>query len=192
MVGGRRRTLRAWALVLAGAAIAGGVGCGGTQRVTVGPPTTMSPLEVSVDPSGRPYDEWLRPGATLSTEPLTALTLPGGKAVITDGIQLGWLDGEYADQAGDLGDGARYPLDAVWLHDHAYKSVAGLVLVVSDQPVATWSAFESAYGTDGGLGVITSTEYLEVNADRSAEEQERASYDWLDRLGDKPLLTEDL
>jgi hypothetical protein len=140
-------------------------------------------MEVTVDAVGRPFDVMMPEGAEISIERAGEIHLPDGKLLVLDGNMLpfqGVVDDSVVTV--DLGDAELFEVDAVWIDQDGYRSVAGLVFTVTDEPVVQWSSFETAYGTDGGVGAVTSTEYIRVNASRSIDEQDDLSEDQLDEL----------
>jgi hypothetical protein len=125
--------------------------------------TTTVPLDVSLDPNGRPYDVVLPAGARVQRKRLTMLYAPSARILITGGEYVGHLKPGDEDpvQLAERPDHA-YPIEIVWLsHPNGIgsPSVAGILIRERDTPVVRWRELERlAYGTDGGVGGITTPE----------------------------------
>jgi hypothetical protein len=145
-----------------------------------------SPLDVTLDPKGRPYDVALRPGMTLTRERLATLHAPSRRVRFGDGAFVSRVGSE-ADEPLLLRPraGNDYPVDVVWLAEPGValtRGATGVVIVEGDSPVARWAALPRlAYGTDTGTGAITTEEW----ADRS---RQLPSPNVLDRLFEKKLI----
>lgn len=147
-----------------------------------GPPAVQD-LVVQLDPAGRPYDEPLPPGATLTVRSVGPVHLPGGDLAINPGESLLW--GQPEARTIGLGEDEDYDVDAVLMAEGTsgeYRSVAGLVFHVSAEPVDRWSAFEVGYGTDGGMGATTSVAFGPAHDDLPFGDVEALSTTWIDRL----------
>ena len=154
-------------LAVAAAAVAGlrVVGSGDDTEATATPTTPESFVwDVSLDPSGRPYDVFVHPGVEIDRRPLTVLHAPSRR------VQL--MGGEYLATAGldetnrgtpvTLGErpGRRYPVHAIWQTYDRQDNTVGAVIVERDTPVVRWTTLhEVGYVTDGGTGGITTREW---------------------------------
>jgi hypothetical protein len=71
--------------------------------------------------------------------------------------------------------GRTYPVDAIWVDTRdSYDGIVGAVVVERDRPVARWKQLERvAYGTDGGLGGITTVEWAAKEKSLDNEVQRR-------------------
>jgi hypothetical protein len=151
---------RAWRAVVAACLLA--TACqdddGATTTATTATATTASE-RVSVDPAGRPYDAELLEGTTTETRPLARLHVAEGRLRVLDGNAL-----EVAPSSEDATavDFAAEDLDVriVWEVREAggreHEVVLGVRVEVPGASVAAWGRFEPAYGTDGGVGAVTS------------------------------------
>jgi hypothetical protein len=74
-------------------------------------------------------------------------------------------------------------VDAIWVDTrNSYDSIVGVVIVERDTPVWRWGQLERvAYGTDGGLGGITTVEWAAKEKSLDSEVQRR----WQEELVDK-------
>jgi len=123
--------------------------------------------DVSVDPSGRPYDVALPPhgsgAATVVRRPLAVLHAPSRQILVLGGEAVPYVRaGEY--RAIDLArrPGDRYPVLGVWVveRSHRYDALVGVVVHERDTPVVRWQQLDRvAYVTDGGVGGITTVEW---------------------------------
>lgn len=131
----------------------------------LGPPAppTGAPryLDVTLDPSGRPYDTLLRKGAKVGRRPLAVLHAPSRRVLFMGGEEANYVQaGEHEPVTLEERSGRRYPVHAVWLDETSYDSIVGVVIVERDSPVVRWRELELvAYGTDAGLGAITTFEW---------------------------------
>jgi hypothetical protein len=128
------------------------------------PPETRSvPLDVSLDPSGQPYDTVLPRGARVVRRPLAVLRLPSGRVLFMGGEYVMFVktgDSEPV-QLADRGEG-RYDVDAIWLDGKGSKldTIVGVVLVEREGVVKRWKELRRVgYVTDGGVGGITTPEW---------------------------------
>jgi hypothetical protein len=119
--------------------------------------------DVSLDPTGRPYDVALVAGETLERRRLAVLHAPSRRVLFMGGEYLAapsLIDSKQVT----LGErrGRRYPVDAIWARNKrkGYKSIVGVVIVERDTPIVRWRELHNAaYGTDGGNGGITTFEW---------------------------------
>jgi hypothetical protein len=135
------------------------------SAVPLGPPVpkreTPRYVDVTLDPSGRPYDTTQRRGARLERRPLTVLHAPSRRVLFMGGEEASYPDLREGKPL-TLAErpGRRYRIDAVWLDEKAYDSIVGVVIVERDSPVVHWRQLQRvAYGTDAGLGAITTYEW---------------------------------
>jgi hypothetical protein len=124
---------------------------------TVTQPTTAAELNVPLDPDGQPYDAPTY-GATASTRPYATLHIADGRLRVLDGNTLEiFPDAEEAV-------GVTFPgqdelrVDIVWekYPQHGSDVLGVLVHPPHSPAVAHWGRYRDAYGTDGGVGGITS------------------------------------
>jgi hypothetical protein len=164
----RRLFIGLGAIVLAvAAAVAVGVFVGGDDEPeAIATPTTPETFvwDVSLDPSGRPYDVFVHPGVEVGRRPLAVLHAPSRR------IQL--MGGEYLATAGldetnrgtpvtlDARPGRRYPVHAIWQVYGRQENTVAAVIVERNTPVVRWETLdEIGYVTDGGTGGITTYEW---------------------------------
>lgn len=129
--------------------------------LTVTEPTPAAELGLLLDDSGRPYDAPVDAGVTVQTRPLASLDIAGGQLRVMDGSALAVFPGEGAPGEGgmevDFAGSEQLQVDIVWEPQQTREAVLGVRVRVPDsQPVARWARFRYAYGTDGGMGGITS------------------------------------
>ena len=145
----------------------------------VQPSAESRPLDVSLDPSGRPYDEWLLPGARVVRRPLTALHAPSRQVLFMGGEYVMYAkSGEYDPVLLAERPGRRYHGDAIWLDRKGtmLDTIVGVVLVERDGVVERWKQLRRAgYVTDGGVGGITTPEWA---AAEKGEENEVSRLYW--------------
>jgi hypothetical protein len=131
----------------------------------LGSPAPRAPVEVSLDPSGRPYDEHLRPRASMERRRLTIVRAPSRRVLFMGGEETMYVRaGEHTPVELAERPGRRYPVDAIWLREpfrkRFFESIVGVVLVERETPVVRWRELHRvAYGTDAGLGAITTPEW---------------------------------
>jgi hypothetical protein len=151
-------------------------------------PTTEAPsppafVDVTLDPAGRPYDVALPVGATVRHRPLAVLHAPSRNVIFLGGEAVPYVTaGEYepvtlADQPGRA-----YPVRAIWMDHPAGDGIVGVVIVERDARIVRWRQLERvAYGTDGGLGGITTVEWAAKDKSFDSDVQRR----WEEELVDK-------
>ena len=141
-------------------------------------PSTTLPLRVSFDPEGNPYDESLPGESRLVREHLADLVLPSGRIAVAPGEALQWLEPDDLDAIYvDLGAPGLHSVEVVWLEYDAHpevRSPAGLIIDASGGPVVRWGTFELAYGTDGGMGSVSTPEYHDLNGERTYDVNRQA------------------
>jgi hypothetical protein len=137
--------------------------------------------KVSLDPAGRPYDVETTRGEALERRPLAVLHAPSGKVLFLGGEYM--LD-PFVDHNRNqvtLGNrkGRRYPVHAIWrVTRDGYQEIVGVVIVERDRPVVRWDELhDTAYGTDAGLGAITTREWAALPEDER-HDHERKLVDW--------------
>lgn len=143
-------------------------------------PTPASAIGITLDPQGRPYDAlYVGPG-TSETRFLTVLHVAGGDLRIMDGNAIHVDPSAFAGEATEVDLGA---IEDVRVSQILWRpaaggteEMAGVRIDVNGQPVQRWERFEPAYGTDGGVGGLTSQAVI----DRAAS------------LGDNEMLVPDI
>lgn len=128
---------------------------------------TAAELDIPVDPQGRPYDSGsLLYGADrVDREPVASLVIPDGELRVMDGNHIEVDPAFFGDEATVVDfDTEELVADVVWerFDDRGASTVLALVLSVPDATVERWQPLEFAYGTDGGLGGVTSQAVIEV------------------------------
>ena len=159
------------------------------DRTATPQPTTAAPTEprfvdVTLDPTGRPYDVALPTGATVERRPLTLLHAPSRRVIFMGGEAVPYVTaGEYQPVTLAERRGRRYPVHAIWVDTaDSHDSIVGVVIVERDARVVRWRQLDRvAYGTDGGLGGITTVEWAAKEKSLDSEVQRR----WEEELIDK-------
>jgi len=131
--------------------------------VTPVTPVTPADIGVTLDPSGRPCDVALGKGATVERRRLAVLHAPSRRVAFMGGEEVPYpYVRDYKTIALAERPGRLYPVDAIWVHEQRGSDrIVGVVIVERDTPVARWRTLrETAYGTDAGLGAITTREWL--------------------------------
>ena len=125
------------------------------------PSSTTIFLDVTVDPSGHPYDVALGSGAKVERRPLAILHAPSRRVLFLGGEATPYVKaGEYEPVTLAERPERRYPVHAIWVREARYDSIVGVVIVERDTPVFRWQQLQrAAYGTDGGVGGITTVEW---------------------------------
>lgn len=138
---------------------------------------TAEELHIRLDPTGRPYDTEILEGredTTTTFEAIGELHVPGGHLRVMDGNGLEVDPWFFRDGAVAVEFGAAELLDLgiiweVWPRrsgpratDPPPRGVLGVRLDVPGTEVARWGRFELAYGTDGGVGGITSQSTIDT------------------------------
>lgn len=119
--------------------------------------------EILLDPQGRPYDAPLFPGSSLARRPLTVLHAPSGQVLFMGGERLPFPDAGAPGATLAMRPGRRYPVDAIWevRERSGLESIVGVVIVERETPIVTWRVLHAtAYATDGGVGGITTREWV--------------------------------
>ncbi len=159
------------------------------DRVATAPPTTTeapSPpafVDVTLDPAGRPYDVALPVGATIARRPLAVLHAPSREVIFLGGEAVPYVTtGEYEPMTLAERPGRTYPVHAIWMDHPSGGSIVGVVIVERDARVVGWRQLQRvAYGTDGGLGGITTVEWAAIDKSLDNEVQRR----WEEQLIDE-------
>lgn len=126
------------------------------------------PLRVSTDAEGRPYDVVVRDGDGHEIDWLTHFVVPEGELRVADGIALGTSSGRLS--AGEVVEvdfpaagGERVELDVFTIRETGtFSSLLGVRFETSGATVNRWADWEYAYGTDGGLGGVTTQHLIDV------------------------------
>jgi hypothetical protein len=158
------------------------------DHATTALPTTETPsrpafVDVTLDPAGRPYDVALPVGATVRRRPLAVLHAPSRDVIFLGGEAVPYVTaGEYKPVALAERPDRTYAVDAIWVDRPAGNSIVGVVIVERDARVVRWRQLARvAYGTDGGLGGITTVEWAAVDKSLDNDVQRR----WEEQLIDK-------
>lgn len=162
------------------------------QRTESAPPPTVQPVEkslpehpldVSLDPSGRPYDVAIPSGATVSRRPLAMLHAPSRQIIFLGGEAVPYVTaGEYEPVTLAERPGRTYPVQAIWIDGRGSSdNIVGVVIVERDERIARWRQLQRvAYGTDGGLGGITTVEWAAKKKSLDGEVQRRWEKELID------------
>ena len=148
-----------------------------------GAPASTKPYvwKVSLDPKGRPYDERIRPGVRVHRVPLAVLRAPSRRVLFLGGEYLSHPETDHNANVVLLEErpGRRYPVHAIWsVYPDGYEEIVGVVIVERDTPVVRWRELHNtAYGTDAGLGGITTVEWA-VLPEEERRRHERALTEW--------------
>ncbi len=132
------------------------------------------PLVVTLDPAGRPYDKPIRPGGTVTRRRLAVLHAPSRQVLFMGGENTLYVRaGDFTPMTLAERPGRRYPVDAIWLREHypsgVSNGIVGVAIVERDTPVVRWVEEGPGYGTDAGLGGITTVEWAaEPKGDETA------------------------
>ena len=123
------------------------------QKLTV-------PLNVAVDPAGRPYDVVpFQAVQGIRWERLGTIHTADGRVIVMDGNQLEVDMAYFYDEGAPVVDfGEPTDLDAAVVYevfDEEREDVLGIRLTRPGSNVHRWQALEFAYGTDGGVGGFT-------------------------------------
>jgi len=156
----------------------------GTPSPTPAAPTPRPPVDVTLDPTGRPYDVALPIAATVERRPLAMLHAPSRNVIFLGGEAVPYVRaGEYETVTLAERPERTYPVHAIWIDTRdSYDSIVGVVIVERDTRVVRWRQLERvAYGTDGGLGGITTLEWAAKDKSLENDVQRR----WEDELIDK-------
>jgi hypothetical protein len=127
-------------------------------------PTAPRPVDVKLDTSRRPYDVSLRPGGTVTRRPLAVLHAPSRRIVFMGGEETMYVRaGEHPTVTLAERPGRRYRVDAIWVKEpypkFVFSSPVAIVIVERDTPVVRWREEGYGYGTDAGLGAVTTAEW---------------------------------
>ena len=139
---------------------------------------------VTLDPTGRPYDVALPRGATVERRRLAVLHAPSRRVIFLGGEAVPYVTaGDYEPVTLAERPGRTYPVDAIRVDTrNSYDSIVGVVIVERDTPVTRWKQLARvAYGTDGGLGGITTVEWAAKEKSLDNEVQRR----WEEELVDE-------
>jgi len=127
------------------------------------PVASTRPLDVWLDPSGRPYDAAFDADARIARRRLTVLRAPSRRVLFAGGESVAWLrSGEVPSVELAERPARRYPVVGMWLDRPGSRldELIGVVLVERNAPIVRWRVLDPvAYGTDGGTGGITTPEW---------------------------------
>jgi hypothetical protein len=145
-------------LVLALAGVAMFASCGSAHRTTA----RQRVVDVTLDPSGRPYDVSLEHGARMFVRHLAVLHAPTRRVIFLGGEEALYVkDAERGHLLLADDPQRRYRVDAVWLAaPRDFPRIVGVVLRERRTSVVRWHQLQRvAYGTDAGMGAITTPEW---------------------------------
>jgi hypothetical protein len=123
--------------------------------------TSARVVSVTLDLSARPYDVSLPKGGTVERRKLTVLHAPSGQVLFLGGEQAHYVeDGDIEPVALADRSGRRYSIDAIRVHSKLESRIVGVVFVERPTRVVRWRQLQRvAYGTDAGLGGVTTVEW---------------------------------
>ncbi len=149
--------------------------------------TTAKPVPfretVWFDANGRPYDVPQMVGQRFTkpiSKPVGRLRIDGSPIMVGDGTTLS-IASEFAPTADEFvevsfGDNTN-EIDVLLLTDAARPETNGLrINLIDASPVDRWERFEDAYGTDGGVGAVTTKHVLERNRGKPSNYQPMDDY----------------
>ena len=129
-------------------------------------------LGVQLDATGRPFDAVNFGDATAETRRLGVMHFPAGEVRIMDGNAVE-VDPSFFDAVSVTFDVEDLEASIVWVSEEIngqrFETVLGVRLDVGGSTVARWGSFEFAYGTDGGVGAITSQAVRDRAAQAASE-----------------------
>lgn len=160
--------------------------------------TNAPPLEVSLDPDGRPYEVPIPAGVEVVTEHLTNLVVPNGELLTLDGGAVQADIVAFASDAvtTDFGEGVTLSVEVVREVTSRWSTILGIRAGLPGRTVDRWGQFEFAYLTDSGTGAILTGSVIERaaelgNGPEGVSLLSQALADaWLN--GNSELLVEDL
>lgn len=134
-------------------------------------PTLVVPLDVTLDPAGRPYDVAVDDAVELEHRLIGRLVVPDGELRVADGISIGVsINGMQAEEFQHVD----FPvtddellvtgLDVTMLLLAVGESTEPLAVraEIPGRSVERWGNLEFAYGTDGGLGGLVTQRLVDV------------------------------
>lgn len=138
-------------------------------------PTLVVPLDVTLDPTGHPYDVAIDDTVQLRSERIGHFVVPEGKLRVADGISIGvsinetWAEEfQHVDFPVTDTEHNVTELDVIMLFEvRSYTAPLGVRAEIPGRSVQRWGDWEFAYGTDGGLGGLVTQSLIDV-----AREQE--------------------
>ncbi len=185
----RRRRLRRRRLAIAAtAALAVVAGCGSDDdgqdaddaRIDAGTGTGSpgDPL-IGVDADGRPYDTSFGDFTRFERAQVATLDVEDGPVGVSPGESLPSLGTDDSDLVTidlERDDVADVGVDVVWgvvPTSPTEQRVPAAIVLVADRTatVAAWDPFEFGYGTDGGIGGLSTADYRQRNGELSFDEQ---------------------
>jgi hypothetical protein len=174
-------------------------GFSGCRSATPSKPSTGSLVPFSktvwVDPDGRPYDVPQVIGDRFTqpiSQPVGRLRIDGSPIMVGDGSVLA-IASQFAPTPDEFvevpfGDNVNEVLVSL-LTDAAKRETNGLRLdVVAASSVTRWEPFESAYGTDGGMGAVTTKHVLQRNLGKPSNYEPMDHFEQVIQLADNDEL----
>lgn len=115
------------------------------------------PLEIALDPDGRPYDVVPADGVTIRHEPFGTLFSGDGTVVVMDGnaLEVDMIFFNEGNPIVDFGEATELDMTVVWEVRDDWEDFLGIRLQRPGTEVSEWLDLEFAYGTDGGVGAFT-------------------------------------
>lgn len=114
------------------------------------------PLRVALDPIGRPYDVVPRPGVSIRHDDAGTLHATDGTVIVLDGNVLEVDPTRESYSTVDFGVPTELLVTVIREVAPSGEAVLGIRLDRPSTTVERWGPLESGYGTDGGVGAITS------------------------------------
>lgn len=126
------------------------------------------PLEVALDPEGRPYDVVPPEGVTVRHQPFGSAYSGDGTLVVMDGnaLEVDMVFSREDNPIVDFGEPTALDLTVVWEVRETWEDFLGIRLQRPGTVVVRWLDWEFAYGTDGGVGSFTTGSVLLEAANR--------------------------
>lgn len=125
--------------------------------------TLVVDLEVSLDPSGRPYELVVPEDVAIRVEELTTLLVPDGNLRVMNGSSIEVDPAFFADESTVVDLGSTVELDVSLIREvfEDWTAILGVRIQRPESEVARWGEFEIAYSTDGGVGGVTTVSVIE-------------------------------
>ncbi len=125
--------------------------------------TLVVDLEVSLDPSGRPYELVVPENVRIRFEELTTLLVPDGNLRVMNGSSIEVDPAFFAEESTVVDLGSTVELEVSLIREvfEGWTAILGVRIQRPESEVARWGEFEIAYSTDGGVGGVTTMSVIE-------------------------------